>query len=105
MAIASLKAELQQISKAFPKSHTTFRVINASIDEICCHFVTRDGKHEINCTISVSSVSFNNAVFLFYLSPIYIRCCTCWAFNINQQISTTCVFSFPVYLYQKKNCI
>nr|CAB3267450.1 ubiquitin-conjugating enzyme E2 Q2 [Phallusia mammillata] len=52
MAVASLKAELQQIAEAFPKGHPTFRVINANIDEICCQFVTNSGTHEINCTIS-----------------------------------------------------
>jgi len=53
---ALLKAELKLLSDAFPKSHAVFRVISANIDEVCCHFIAPNGKHEIICTISVSFV-------------------------------------------------
>ncbi|CAK8693980.1 ubiquitin-conjugating enzyme E2 Q2-like [Clavelina lepadiformis] len=51
---ASLRAELKHISVLFPRSHSVFRVVSSSIDEICCHFVNGKDKHVINCTISES---------------------------------------------------
>ena len=60
---ALLRAELKQISSVFPKNHATFRVVNATVDEISCHFVTSNGKHRINCTIpvlvSLTGISLN----------------------------------------------
>lgn len=40
----NLKSEIKTLEKLFPKSHERFAVINASVDELTCRFITKTGK-------------------------------------------------------------
>ncbi|CAG9805712.1 unnamed protein product [Chironomus riparius] len=40
----NLKSEIKTLEKLFPKNHERFAVINASVDELTCRFITKNGK-------------------------------------------------------------
>uniref|UniRef100_A0A915HNH4 Uncharacterized protein n=1 Tax=Romanomermis culicivorax TaxID=13658 RepID=A0A915HNH4_ROMCU len=46
--LARLKSDIKLIESTFPKSHERFQILNASVDEVSCKFITRsDTKHII----------------------------------------------------------
>ncbi|XP_057320886.1 ubiquitin-conjugating enzyme E2 Q2-like [Microplitis mediator] len=48
-----LKQEIKTIQSVFPKDHERFQIISASVDELNCKFVDKDGKkYEINASIT-----------------------------------------------------
>jgi len=51
----NLKSEIKTLEKLFPKSHERFAIINASVDELTCRFITKNGKKfDIHANITVS---------------------------------------------------
>lgn len=53
----NLKSEIKTLEKLFPKSHDRLQVINASVDELTCRFLTKNGKKfDIHANITVSSI-------------------------------------------------
>ena len=51
----NLKSEIKTLEKLFPKNHERFAVINASVDELTCRFITKNGKKfDIHANITVS---------------------------------------------------
>lgn len=52
-----LKQEIKTLESVFPKTHERFQIVSASVDELSCKFVGRNGKrYEIHANITVSSV-------------------------------------------------
>ncbi|XP_053597782.1 ubiquitin-conjugating enzyme E2 Q2-like [Microplitis demolitor] len=48
-----LKQQIRTIESVFPKNHERFQIISASVDELNCIFVDKDGKkYEINASIT-----------------------------------------------------
>lgn len=55
--LLTLKEEIKTLKKTFTKSHPVFQIISASVDELCCRFITKNGKkYEIMANITVSSL-------------------------------------------------
>ncbi|XP_053599022.1 ubiquitin-conjugating enzyme E2 Q2-like [Microplitis demolitor] len=51
--LKDLKQEIQTIQSVFPKNHERFQITSASLDELNCKFVDKDGKkYEINASIT-----------------------------------------------------
>lgn len=52
----TLKLEIKTLEQVFPKSHERFQIMSASVDELTCRFVGKNGKkYEIHANITVSS--------------------------------------------------
>lgn len=50
-----LKQEIKRLEAFFPKSHERFQIMSASVDELNCKFVGKNGKkYEIHANITVS---------------------------------------------------
>lgn len=63
----TLKQEIKTLEAAFPKNHERFQIVNASVDELNCRFVGKNGKkYEIHANITVS-VSHPHDFILFSL--------------------------------------
>jgi hypothetical protein len=57
----NLKSEIKTLEKLFPKSHERFAVINASVDELTCRFITKSGKKfdiHANITVRIFHICF-----------------------------------------------
>lgn len=51
----TLKQEIKTLESVFPKSHERFQIMSASVDELSCRFVGKNGKkYEIHANITVS---------------------------------------------------
>lgn len=51
----NLKAEIKTLEKLFSKSHEVFQIVNASVDELTCRFISKSGKkYDIHANITVS---------------------------------------------------
>lgn len=51
----TLKLEIKTLEQVFPKNHERFQIMSASVDELTCRFVGRNGKkYEIHANITVS---------------------------------------------------
>lgn len=52
----TLKQEIKTLESVFPKSHERFQIMSASVDELSCRFVGKNGKkYEIHANITVSA--------------------------------------------------
>lgn len=50
-----LKQEIKTLEAVFPKNHERFQIVSASVDELNCKFVGKNGKrYEIHANITVS---------------------------------------------------
>ena len=50
-----LKLEIKTLERIFTKNHERFRILNASVDELTCRFVGKNGKlYDIHANITVS---------------------------------------------------
>lgn len=61
----TLKLEIKTLEQVFPKNHERFQIMSASVDELSCRFVGKNGKkYEIhaNITVSISVNSNINAI-------------------------------------------
>ena len=53
-----LKKEIKFLQKIFPRTHQNFRIISASLDDITCHFIGKNGEiHPVLCNITVCTTS------------------------------------------------
>lgn len=53
----TLKQEIKTLESVFPKSHERFQIMSASVDELSCRFVGKNGKkYEIHANITVSVI-------------------------------------------------
>ena len=51
----TLKQEIRTLESVFPKGHERFQIMSASVDELSCRFVGKNGKkYEIHANITVS---------------------------------------------------
>lgn len=51
----TLKQEIRTLESIFPKNHDRFQIVSASVDELSCRFVGKNGKkYEIHANITVS---------------------------------------------------
>lgn len=56
----TLKQEIKTLESVFPKSHERFQIMSASVDELSCRFVGKNGKkYEIHANITVSVPSMD----------------------------------------------
>lgn len=66
----TLKQEIKTLESVFPKSHERFQIMSASVDELSCRFVGKNGKkYEIHANITVSQQDHkphNNCVCVVY---------------------------------------
>ncbi len=50
----NLKQEIKAIERIFPKDHERLQLLTASVDELTCRFVGKNGKkHDITANITV----------------------------------------------------
>lgn len=62
----TLKLEIKTLEQIFTKNHERFRILNASVDELSCRFIGRNGKqYDIHANITVSAL--NLGFILFFL--------------------------------------
>jgi hypothetical protein len=63
----NLKQEIKTLEKLFSKSHERFQIVNASVDELTCRFISKSGKKtDIHANITVSPcLIFSSFYFLF----------------------------------------
>lgn len=55
----TLKLEIKTLERIFTKNHERFRILNASVDELTCRFVGKNGKlYDIHANITVSKRFF-----------------------------------------------
>lgn len=53
--LANLKQDIKFLESVFPKDHKVFQILSASVDELTCRFVSRDGrKYDVHANIMVS---------------------------------------------------
>ena len=66
--LITLKQEIKTLESVFTKNHERFQIVSASVDELNCRFVGKNGKkYEIHANITVSETS--RIIFC-----IYIKC-------------------------------
>lgn len=83
----TLKLEIKTLEQIFTKTHERFRILNASVDELSCRFIGRNGKqYDIHANITVSAL---NLGFIFFPSAslccavlpsffvFFLSCCWC----------------------------
>lgn len=59
--LITLKLEIKTLEKTFTRAHERFQIINASVDELTCRFIGRNGKKfDIHANITVSFLIFLN---------------------------------------------
>lgn len=55
----NLKQEIKTLERLFSKSHELFQIVNASVDELTCRFISKNGKkYDIHANITVSPFFF-----------------------------------------------
>lgn len=66
----TLKQEIKTLESVFPKSHERFQIMSASVDELSCRFVGKNGKkYEIHANITVSINKSPHQFLSFQLWP------------------------------------
>lgn len=54
----TLKQEIKTLESVFPKNHERFQIVSASVDELNCRFIGKNGKkYEIHANITVSDLN------------------------------------------------
>lgn len=55
----TLKLEIKTLERIFPKTHDRFCILHASVDELTCRFIGKNGKnYDIHANITVSTLGF-----------------------------------------------
>ena len=58
--LTRLKQDIKLIETAFPRKHERFQIISASVDEIECRFIGKNGeKYIIQASMTVSMVIYH----------------------------------------------
>ncbi|CRL01909.1 CLUMA_CG015363, isoform A [Clunio marinus] len=53
ICLNNLKSEIKTLEKLFTKSHEIFQIVNASVDELTCRFISKNGKkYDIHANIT-----------------------------------------------------
>lgn len=69
ICLNNLKSEIKTLEKLFSKSHEVFQIVNASVDELTCRFISKNGKKtDIHANITVSFESIFDFFSLFFRS-------------------------------------
>lgn len=56
--LITLKLEIKTLEKTFTRAHERFQIINASVDELTCRFIGRNGKKfDVHANLTVSFLS------------------------------------------------
>lgn len=77
----TLKLEIKTLERIFTKNHERFRILNASVDELTCRFIGKNGKnYDIHANITVSLCLFSihhffSLLFFFVHLIFLIVCC------------------------------
>lgn len=67
ICLNNLKSEIKTVERLFHKNHELFQIVNASVDELTCRFISKNGKkYDIHANITVSP-------FLIFF-PLSISC-------------------------------
>ena len=67
----TLKLEIKTLEQVFPKNHERFQIMSASVDELTCRFVGKNGKkYEIHANITVSRL-FCSLAFKIYKNSVF----------------------------------
>lgn len=68
ICLNNLKSEIKTLERLFHKNHELFQIVNASVDELTCRLITKNGKkYDIHANITVSPF------FIFSLHAIHSR--------------------------------
>ena len=74
VCLNNLKSEIKTLEKLFTKSHELFQIVNASVDELTCRFISKNGKkYDIHANITVSPYLI---FFLLFLSMFPQKKCS-----------------------------
>lgn len=64
VCLNNLKSEIKTLEKLFTKSHELFQIVNASVDELTCRFISKNGKKtDIHANITVSPCLISSLFF------------------------------------------
>lgn len=72
----TLKLEIKTLERTFTKNHERFRILHASVDELTCRFIGKNGKnYDIHANITVIIpfhffLSLSLPIFLLFISVI-----------------------------------
>lgn len=70
----NLKQEMKTLERLFSKSHELFQIVNASVDELTCRFISKNGKkYDIHANITVSPFLILIFSSLFFFTLIFPR--------------------------------
>lgn len=73
ICLNNLKSEIKTLEKLFSKSHEVFQIVNASVDELTCRFISKNGKKtDIHANITVSFESIFD-FFLFSFAQCFLK--------------------------------
>lgn len=68
----NLKQEIKTLERTFTKNHERFRILHASVDELTCRFIAKNGKfYDIHANITVIINTFFS--FLIPKSVLFIH--------------------------------
>lgn len=72
----SLKSDIKRLESVFNKDHERFQIVSATLDELTCTFIGRNGKkYEIHANFTVSKTSLSLLYpfsFFFLASSLFI---------------------------------
>lgn len=72
ICLNNLKSEIKTLENLFSKSHELFQIVNASVDELTCRFISKNGKkYDIHANITVSFES----IFDFFSTFLPLKIC------------------------------
>lgn len=70
----TLKLEIKTLERIFPKTHDRFRILHASVDELTCRFIGKNGKnYDIHANITVSRIT-KNSLPPFTFRSVLVHC-------------------------------
>lgn len=90
----TLKQEIKTLESVFPKSHERFQIMSASVDELSCRFVGKNGKkYEIHANITVSWA-------MFLLHNLFLIIFSKWSLTfVKSQWQVMFIYFHIYYLY------
>lgn len=77
----TLKLEIKTLERIFTKNHERFRILHASVDELTCRFVGKNGKnYDIHANITVIPIIFFYYKFILW----FFLCFSKFVLQYNQ---------------------
>lgn len=75
----TLKLEIKTLERTFTKNHDRFRILHASVDELTCRFIGKNGKnYDIHANITVI-IPYTHILLLLMLPFFVPLLTTFWA--------------------------